>query len=295
MVDPRCWHTVRYEPIGGPVTDQHPPTVIVARRFLPDREREGERWLRRLSDAAAAMPGHVESALQPPDVQHPDEWVIVYRFASPEQLDTWLGSERRRELLEQGTPLLDGEVREQVIALTDAAQTVTAVASFRIAPSAAAEFREWYRHIHDVLDRFDGFIRSELVEPVPGTQDDTAIIFSFTSRDTLDRWLESPERRQALAEIDPILEGERTVNVVGGFAGWFPGTASTTPQRWKQAALVLLALYPTSMVIGVIRDRLYPDLTDPLAVLTGNVIGVAVLSWLLMPVLTRRFDGWLRR
>ena len=146
-----------------------------------------------------------------------------------------------------------------------------------------------------MLDRFDGFIRSELVEPVPGTQDDTAIIFSFTSRDTLDRWLESPERRQALAEIDPILEGERTVNVVGGFAGWFPGTASTTPQRWTQAALVLLGLYPTSMVIGVIRDRLYPDLTDPLAVLTGNVIGVAVLSWLLMPVLTRRFDGWLRR
>lgn len=277
------------------MSDPHPPTVIVARRFLPDREREGERWLRRLSDAAAAMPGHVESTLQPPDVQHPDEWVIVYRFASPEQLDAWLASPRRRELIEQGTPLLDGEVREQVIALTDAAQTVTAVASFRIDPNAAAEFRDWYRRIHDVLDRFDGFIRSELVEPVPGTQDDTAVIFSFTSRDTLDRWLESSERRQALAEIGPILEGERTVNVVGGFAGWFPGTASSSPPRWKQAALVLLALYPTSLAIGAVRDLLYPDLASPLAVLVGNVIGVAVLSWLLMPALTRWFDRWLRR
>ncbi len=241
------------------------------------------------------MPGYVDSTLQAPDVQHPDEWVIVYRFASPEQLDGWLASSHRHELIEQGGPLLDGEVREQVIALTDTAQPVTAVASFRIDPSAATEFREWYRRIHDVLDRFDGFIRSELVEPVPGTQDDTAVIFSFSSRDTLDRWLDSPERREALAEIDPIVEGERTVNVVGGFAGWFPGTASTTPHRWKQAALVLLALYPTSLAIGLVRDRLYPDLASPLSVFVGNVIGVAVLSWLLMPMLTRWFDRWLRR
>lgn len=278
-----------------PGTDAPPPTVIVARRFQPGREREGERWLHRLSEAAAAMPGHVESTMQPPNVQHPDEWVIVYRFASPEHLDAWLNSPRRRELVDEGEQLLDGAVREQVIAMTDAALTVTAVASFRIDPNANDEFRAWYRRLHDVLDRFDGFIRSELVEPVPGTQDETAIIFSFTSREALDRWLDSAERRHVLAEIDPILESERTVNVVGGFAGWFSATTSATPKRWKQAALVLLALYPTALVLGVVRDELYPDLSDPVAVLVGNVIGVAILSWLLMPTLTRRFDGWLRR
>lgn len=241
------------------------------------------------------MPGHVESTMQPPNVQHPDEWVIVYRFASPAHLDGWLDSDRRRELIEEGQQLLDGDVREQVIALTDAALTATAVASFRVRPGADGEFREWYRRLHDVLDRFDGFIRSELVEPVAGTQDDTAIIFSFTSRAALDRWLDSAERRRVLAEIDPLLESERTVNVVGGFAGWFSGSETSTPKRWKQAALVLLALYPTAMALGLLRDVLYPDAADPLAVLIGNVVGVAILSWILMPFLTRRFDGWLRR
>jgi hypothetical protein len=278
-----------------PASDPHLPTVIVARRFRPGREREGERWLRRLSDAAVAMPGHVESTMQPPNVQHPDEWVIVYRFESPEHLAGWLDSARRHELIEEGEPLIDGDAREQVIALTDETTTVTAVASFPIDPNRTPEFRDWYRRLHDVLDRFDGFIRSELVEPVPGTQDDTAIIFSFTSRQALDRWLDSSERREVLAEIDPLLEGERTVNVVGGFAGWFSGSTSSTPKRWKQAALVLLALYPTAMALGVVRNALYPDLTDPLAVLVGNVVGVAILSWLLMPVLTQRFDTWLRR
>lgn len=278
-----------------PAIDPHPPTVIVARRFREGCERDGERWLRRLIDAATAMPGHIESTMQPPNVQHPDEWVIVYRFASAEHLDAWLESARRHELIDEGERLIDGQVREQVIALTDEATTVTAVASFRIDPSGTAEFREWYRRLHDVLDHFDGFMRSELVEPVPGTQDETAIIFSFTSRATLDRWLDSAERRRMLAEIDPLLESERTVNVIGGFAGWFSGSTSTTPTRWKQAALVLLALYPTAMTLGVVRDALYPDLADPLAVLVGNVVGVAILSWVLMPTLTQRFDGWLRR
>ncbi len=277
------------------MSDPHAPTVIVARRFEAGRERDGERWLRRLSDAAAEMPGHVESTMQPPNVQHPDEWVIVYRFSSPEHLDDWLKSTHRLELIEEGQQFLAGEAREQVIALTDTAQTVTAVASFRVDPNANAEFREWYRRVHDVVDRFDGFIRSELVEPVPGALDDTAIIFSFTSRETLDCWLDSAERRRILAEIEPVLESERTVNIVGGFAGWFPGSASAAPERWKQAALVLLALYPTVMMLGVVRNELYPDLADPLAVLVGNIGGVAILSWLLMPALTQRFDGWLRR
>ncbi len=277
------------------MSDPHAPTVIVARRFEPGRERDGERWLRRLSDAAAEMPGHVESTMQRPNVQHPGEWVIVYRFSSPENLDDWLTSTHRLELIEEGEQFLAGEAREQVIALADTAQTVTAVASFRVDPNAHPEFREWYRRVHDVVDRFDGFIRSELVEPVPGTQDETAIIFSFTSRETLDRWLDSAERRHILAEIEPVLESERTVNIVGGFAGWFPGSASAAPKRWKQGALVLLALYPTVMVLGVVRNQLYPGLADPLAVLVGNVGGVAILSWLLMPALTRRFDGWLRR
>ncbi len=58
---------------------------------------------------------------------------------------------------------------------------------------------------------------------------------------------------------------------------------------------MLLALYPTSLVIGMVREALWPDLNSPVATLFGNVIGVAVLSWVLMPFLTSRFDRWLRR
>lgn len=271
-----------------------PPTVIVARRVAPGRDADAERWLRKLTTQAAVAPGYVEANMQPPNAQHPDEWVIVYRFESASTLDDWLTSPRRVALLDEGVDMFVGPAREQVVALADETRSVTAVASFRLSPDNESAFDARFADLQSALAQFDGFIRSELVRPVPGTQDDTVVVFSFTSRERLDEWLDSDVRREVLAEIDPLLDGPRTVNVVGGFAGWFATRGSATPKRWKQAALVLLALYPTALLVGLVRDALFPDLTMPLAVLLGNVAGVAVLSWVLMPFLTRAFDRWLR-
>lgn len=268
------------------------PTVIVARRFRPGAEAAGARWLERLAQAASEMPGYVDATRQPPAVEHPDDWVIVYRFDSADRLRDWLTSERRRELVAEGEPMLDGAAREQIVALEQ--RTVTAVASFRLRPGTHRTFNDRYRELEAALADFDGFVEAEVVEPVPGIQDDTVIVFSFTDRDRLDRWLRSDQRAELLERLDPLIDGDRTVNVVGGFAGWF-AHSSVAPKRWKQAALVLLALYPTALMLGIVRDALYPDLSWPIATLIGNAVGVAILSWLLMPGLTRVFDSWLRR
>ena len=92
----------------------------------------------------------------------------------------------------------------------------------------------------------------------------------------LDRWLDSDERRSWLTRIAPLIEGDRRMNVVGGFAGWFPATSDAqTPLRWKQAAAVLLALFPTSLVLTVLRQTLLPNLSLVPSVLLTNVLGVA--------------------
>jgi antibiotic biosynthesis monooxygenase (ABM) superfamily enzyme len=98
-----------------------------------------------------------------------------------------------------------------------------------------------------------------------------------------------------LAAIDPIIEGERTLNVVGGFAGWFGRPGMADVKTWKQAAIVLLAIIPISVLVTAIRRWLLPDVNWWTAVLIGNVVGVALLSWIAMPFLTRVFERWLRR
>ena len=54
--------------------------------------------------------------------------------------------------------------------------------------------------------------------------------------------------------------------------------------RWKQATIVLLALFPTALTLSLIRRWLLPDLPLVPTVFISNVLGIAVLTWFLMPL-----------
>jgi antibiotic biosynthesis monooxygenase (ABM) superfamily enzyme len=280
---------------GPPRHGRREPTVIVSRRARPGRERELERWLRRLVVRAADAPGYVDAELQPPNDLHPDEWVVVYRFADAAALATWLHSPARQALMATGDDLIDGEAREQVVAMTPASPRVTAVSSVWVKPEQMEAFLDLHAEILVELAATPGFLRADVFEPVPGVQDETVVVLAFDTREHLDVWLRSAERQRILAEMDQHTEGARTVNVVGGFAGWFAPGGGGEVRRWKSAAAVLLALVPVSLAVLAVRLWVAPDLNPVLATVIGNVIGIVVLTWVLMPRITRWLDAWLRR
>ena len=274
------------------------PTVVVARKVLPGNEENFRAWDRRIRAAAAAHAGFLGSEVQEPNPSHPGEWVTMYSFATIDQLDAWLQSEDRKTLIAEVQELIDGPGREQRVAgLRNAPEPVTVVFSQRIAPHNEAEFVEMHEDVMNRLRNFDGFLGSDLLRPVEGVQDEHVIVASFASRHDLDEWLQSTSRRAWLEKAEELIEGERTVNVVGGFGGWFPAAANlrSGPKRWKQALAVLLALYPTSLLITAIRSEVAPDMHLVLAVYSANVLGVAALSFVLMPLVTKWLAGWLSR
>lgn len=269
------------------------PTIIVSRRVAPGREREFADWNDRIRTAAESFPGHLGSEAQPPSEAHPDEWIIVYRFATVDQLDAWIGSDIRRRLIAEGNELLEGPVREQRLVQTDPSAAVTAVMSQQVPERNRMGFRRAHAEITLVMRDFPGFVASELLEPVPGVQEDTIVLFSFASRQDLDGWLGSPERRSVLDLIEPLIEGERTLNVVGGFAGWFTTDRTAEPPRWKQAVAVLIALFPTTLTLSVVQQAFFDDVPWVPALFVSNVAGIAILTWLLMPAVTRLLGPWL--
>lgn len=271
------------------------PTVIVSRRVQPNRDREFRDWNKRLVSAAKRFPGYVFSEMQPPGEAHPDEWITVYRFERQRDLDRWLDSDERRSIMADGEVFIEGATREQRVALADAeASAVTAVMSKRVRPNAVGAYRDAHVEITRAMSGFAGFIRSQVSEPVPGIQDEHVTVFTFDSRSNLDAWLDSDERAEVLTMVEPLLEGEQTLNVVEGFGGWFSST-SNAPVRWKQAIAVLLALYPTTLMLGAVQRTVAPDVPWVPALFVSNVLGVAILTWLLMPFVTTRLRSWLDR
>ncbi len=221
--------------------------------------------------------------------------MIIYQFVDQPSLDTWIASPVRDALLEEGIPLTRGDARVQHMAMGAGDDPVTAVASFRVRAGHEAQFAQCFEDVLESLQTFDGYLRAQLFPPVDGVQDDTVIVFSFQSREELDVWLKSSVRDDLLAQIDEHLDGEHQVNVVGGFGGWF-SMDSVSVKTWKQAAIVLLGLYPTVLVLNEILGRMIPDSVPyVLDVLIGLVVSVAILSWLIMPKLTRACASWLRR
>jgi hypothetical protein len=271
-------------------------SVVVSRQVRPDAEREFLRWSSRITAASARAPGFLGADVQRPDDIHPDRWVTVYRFATVAHLEAWLSSERRAELLDEVEHLLAGPTREQaVVEPVHTDRPVTVVMSQHVHADRAEAFAAAHGKGLTQLAKFPGFLRSELFPPVDGVTDQHVIVFAFDSREHLDNWLASEERREWLTQIRPLIRGDRTMNVVGGFAGWFPAAGSPHIRKWKQALAVLLALFPVSVLLSLMRQALLPELALVPSVFVSNVLGVAALTWVLMPWVTRTFDRWLRR
>jgi antibiotic biosynthesis monooxygenase (ABM) superfamily enzyme len=281
---------------GGPqMVDQDAgsATVVVSRRIAAGHEDEYERWLRATLKAVQKAPGYLEASARPPGPDHPDEWVVVYRFSSTALLDLWLESPEREVLVQRSAAFLSQPPSEQRL-VEPPSEAVTLVSSVQLRPEAEDEHRRLHDQAMGQARALGGLARDELLPAIVGAQPETVSLLTFVDRASLDRWLASDDRREAVARMDHLIEGERTVNVVGDFAGWF-GAQAGEAKRWKQAVVIWFALVPTSMATAAVRSALLPELDGVAAVALSAVVNIIILTWLVMPTLTKALRGWLVR
>jgi hypothetical protein len=271
----------------------HHPTLIVTCRALPNHERDLERWLRQLVAAARTAPGCLDADVEPPNPVHPRDWAVLHHFTDPRALAAWLKSADRHRLMNSGAIYLEGPAHEHVTNVALDPPPITAVLSVPVDAQQMDAFKQLHELSVQRMNAMPGFLHAELLEPVPGVQDDTVILLTFDTRQHLDDWLHSDERRQLVEGQSEHLLGPRTLNVVGGFAGWFAPPQSNNVIRWRSAVAVLIAIVPASQIFLVARLALFPGLNVVVATVVGNVFTVVALTWVLMPAVTRRLSDWL--
>ena len=236
------------------------------------------------------------------------EWALTYRFATGEERESWMSSEGyRAALAEDAEFFVIPPVEERV----DRGEQPTATeAVVCVVPLRRAQE---YRAARDEIDRaaaeFPGFVRIEH-HPPSGPRDRTwTTVLAFESGEDLSRWRESEERARSVDRIRKIAPDVDKV-LPWGFGRWFAVDAATgerTP-AWKQAMVVQAVLYAMVSVldmtlgnflgtgISVRGDTWVTGLGAqlPVIVFISNLIGTALLTWALMPVITRVMQWWLR-
>jgi len=227
-----------------------------------------------------------------------DEWITIFRFDTNENLQAWLHFPPRADLIEELEKCLTEPVRYQVVADDDLApEAATAVFSHRVRPGTETEFYKWKRRITKARSQFAGLLDSQMFPPVPGVQEEWIDIVRFDNSAHLNAWLHSEERKKLLEESSAFTEKIEAHQIATGLENWFSlkgqsgGDPATIP-TWKQAALVLLALYPTSVFIRFVTAPMVEGWATHFQVLLANGAGVAVLAWLLMPRVSRIMNFW---
>ena len=271
-----------------------PVTAVVAQRVKPGVAEEFRAWQEELNRAVASFVGFLGTEVIEPT--EGDEWTIIYRFDSTENLETWLGSDARRDRLDRGARLFAAPARQNILPGRRAAEPVTVVVSHRVSAGREDAFRAFQTQMTEAERRFPGFLGSELFPPVPGVQEDWTAVYRFDSEAHLDAWLQSPRRAALLAGGDEFSEFTEH-RISSPFGAWFASSetaAGTEPPLWKTAVAVLVGLYPTIVLLTLAITELWPKGKLWWTILLSNLISVTLLTWVMMPLANRALRFWLK-
>ncbi len=280
-------------------SDRQTATVVTNTRVRDGHDKEFEAWQAGMNDVISRFDGFVSREVLPPTPPDQLDWVIIQRFEGPEQLKAWLESPERAEMLARIRPALEGEDAVNVFVGHEADEDgsqgpVTAMIMTNVAPGREKEFEQWHARVKERQSKYPGFLGCEVQPPTGMFQQEWVTLLRFDSKEHLDNWLESAERRQLLREADEIIDRSTERRVRTSFEGWFKfGADHRPPPSWKQSAIVLLVLFPVVVLEITFLDPILRWMNVAPATFIANLISVALLAWPLMPLAIRAMQWWL--
>jgi uncharacterized protein len=273
-----------------------PATAIVSHLVRPDKMTEYVAAQTAITDAARRFPGFVGTEVLGPVAGLQQEWVAIFRLDSNQTMKRWLECPERRELMARIEDQLLEPSRMLLLASDDRIEPPAAmVFTHRVAPEKVPAYLQWRRRAIAAQAQHPGYLPTEFFEP-HGKFDEWVDIVRYASIKHLTDWMESKDRQDLLAELDSIVESRHSHRVTG-LEGWFainrgPDESQSAPPSWKQALAVLFALYPTVMVLNYVNP-LMENLSFPVKMLISNMLSVALLTWFVMPPISRFLGFWL--
>lgn len=179
----------------------------------------------------------------------------------------------------------------------------SAVIEHIVPKSKKLAFRRWYKTLVRSIQKFEGFVRIDLPSPLECKNGVLKwySVMHFDSPDHLDHWLTSRDRTEIMKIGQEFFESYRFKSFTTGLEGWFSHqsgneTTSLGPSAWKQALIVVLGLYPIVFLqsklfefLGIMESWSFAN-----SMLINLFVTTIILTWFVMPVITRPLEFWLK-
>lgn len=189
-------------------------------------------------------------------------------------------------------------MNEEIVDLESSIDSpVTVSISRKILPGHVKEFEEWEKGIIDAASRFPGYLGTNVIKPRRGGEQEYVTIYRFATYEQSKNWEDSEERKDWLDKAKDFVVHESEKQRVTGLEAWFslPEVESTKhAPRYKMAIVLTIILYILAIVwefiLGPPIENVLPWAIKVLVIIVTNVL---LITYLIMPTLTRILKNWL--
>jgi antibiotic biosynthesis monooxygenase (ABM) superfamily enzyme len=178
---------------------------------------------------------------------------------------------------------------------------ITLVISEVVEPSQVTAYEAWTAGINHDARQFEGFLGVEVIRPRDHYHPEYVVIVKFDTYDHLRDWIISPTYRAWMDKSYGLIATRSQQQLPSGLELWFtlPKAQSglpsplPSPPYYKQVVLGVLAVYPLILLANFLLGPLLAGLPSLLALLISVMFVSALLTYPVMPWLSKGLGGWL--
>lgn len=175
---------------------------------------------------------------------------------------------------------------------------ITTIIARRIQPGKESAYEAWVRRTIDTGSKYPGHLGVDVIRPTNATAGIYLLLVRFDNPENQQRWQHSDDRAGLLKELDSITIGDTQFESATGLETWFtlPSTGENplpAPNRHKMALVISVAIFALALVINILFGHLLDSLNLVARVAILAITQVALLTYVVMPWVTRLLKGWL--
>ena len=186
-----------------------------------------------------------------------------------------------------------------VAAVAATQEPVTVVVTRRVKRGSEADYERWLEGLLREANALPGYLGAQVIRPAgtaPAGPREYTSVFRFSTVEHLRAFEDSELRRRALREVAPYVEADAVWKKLTGLELWFtppPGTVMPQPSRWRMALIMIVVVYGLVLSIGKLVALALGTAPMPVRLLVTIAIEVMLMTYVLMPRITRSLARWI--
>jgi uncharacterized protein len=175
---------------------------------------------------------------------------------------------------------------------------ITLAISEIVLPTRIDEYEAWTKGINQSAQQFEGFVGVEIIRPRDREYLEYVVIVKFDNYANYKNWITSPVYQKWMAQSREFVSGRSHQQLPTGLELWFtlPRNRLHNPPQpayYKQVILGVVTVYPLILLSNLLLDPFLKGVPSLLSLLISVTFVSALLSYPVMPYLTKALSFWL--